>query len=358
MDSIDLLTGKTFPPGAYELKTALLSPLNQELADSGYGFVVKDTGLSASLFADCSPCGFLKPNTDLGITIEVLNNTPETKSNLNFTLKKISPAGTEEVVLSDTVTLAPGQLEPLSFTFNESTTGTWQLAASLIDNSTGEEKESSLLVGVTEPIVTMEVLAPEYAGDENFDVKVRLINEGNINTQLNVQVSAGNETPMDETITLQPLEERILTVNDTISADKTYTIELSGDIDKTETKTVKYGYIENFSIDVQPTYREGLVSIGYTLANGGGLWFADQVHFELFAVGGILPIFTVDRNYHLYPGQAPIIDTIDIPLLPGNYELKYRTSKQPVVQTALFAVQPSGIGVIAINPASQYRGCG
>jgi hypothetical protein len=165
MDSIDLLTGKNFPPGAYELKTALLSSLNQELADSSYGFVVKDTGLSASLFADCSSCGFLKPDTDLGITIEVLNNTTETKSNLDFTLEKVSPAGAEEMIFSENLTLAPGQLETLSFTFNESAAGTWQLAAALSDSSTGEEKESVLLVGVTEPMVTMEVQAPEYAGE-------------------------------------------------------------------------------------------------------------------------------------------------------------------------------------------------
>jgi ligand-binding sensor domain-containing protein len=353
-EQLDLLTGKTFPPGAYELKTALFSPLQQELAASDYGFVVKDAGLSISLFADCSPCGFLKPNTDLGVTVEVFNNTPETKSNLNFTVKKISPDGTEEGVLSNTLTLAPAQLETLSFTFNESTTGTWKLAASLSDPDTGEEKESNLFVGVTETMVFMEVLAPEYSGDENFDIKLRLINEGNINAQLNVQVSAGSETPIDETLTLQPREERILTIDDAISADKTYTIALSGDIEQTETKTVKYGYVENFSIDIQSAYREGPVFIGYTLANSGGLSFTDQVHFELFTVGGTLPIYTVERNYQLYPDQAPIMDTIDIPLLPGNYQLQYHTSKHPQVQTALLAVQPSGIGSIAVNSSNQY----
>jgi ligand-binding sensor domain-containing protein len=354
MASIDILTGKTFPPGAYQLKTALLSPLNQELAAGDYGFVVKDAGLSVSLFANCSPCGFLKPNTDLGVTVELLNNTPETKSNLNFTMKKISPAGTEEIIFSEILTLAPGQLETLSFTFNESAAGTWQLTALLIDPGSAEEKESVLFVGVTEPMVTTEVLAPEFAGDENFDVKLRLIDEGNIDAQLNVKVSAGNETPIDETLTLEPQEERILTFNDTISADKTYTVELSGDIQKTETKTVKYGYVENFSIDLQPAYREGPVSIEYTLANGGGLPFTDQVHFELLAVGGAIPIYKVDRNYHLYPDRSPIMDSIDIPLPPGNYQLKYYTSKHPQVQTALLAVQPSGIGAIAVNPSNQY----
>ncbi|MGD2092848.1 MAG: CARDB domain-containing protein, partial [Candidatus Aminicenantes bacterium] len=353
-DTVDLLTGKTFPPGAYKLKTALLSPLNQELANSQYGFVVKGTGLSTTLLADGSYSGFLKPNTDLGITMEVLNNTSETKPNLDFTLKKISPAGTEEMIFSENFTLSPGQLETRSVTFNESETGTWQLAASLQDYNTGEEKKSSLLIGVTGPEVTMEVLAPEYVGDENFDVKLRLSNQENINAQLNVQVSAGSETPIDETLTLQPQEERILTITDTISADKTYTFTLTGDIEKTETKTVKYGYVENFSMDIQATYREGQVSIVYTLANTGGLAFTDLVSFELFAVGETLPIYTTDRNYQLYPGQAPIMDTIDIPLLPGNYQLNYHTSKQPQVQTALLVVKPSGIGNIVINPSGQY----
>jgi len=344
-EPVDLLTGKTFPPGAYELKTALLTPLNQELAASDYGFVVKDAGLSISLSADCSPCGFLKPGANLGVTLELLNNTQETKSNLSFTLKKLSPEGAEQVVQSNTLTLAPGQLETLSYTFNESTIGTWQLAALLSDANTGEEKESTLLIGVTEPMVTLEVLAPEYAGDENFDVKLRLVNEGSIDAQLNVQVAAGSENPIDETLILQPLEERILTVNDTISADKTYTIALSGDIEQTETKTVKYGYVENFSIDVLPVYREGMVSIEYTIANGGGLAFVDNLHVELVPVGGAVPMYIVDKSFNLYPGDAPISDSLVLDLASGNYLLKYSTSRTTGLESPII-IQPSGIASI------------
>jgi ligand-binding sensor domain-containing protein len=360
MDTIDLLTAKSFPPGAYELKTALLSPLDQELANSGYGFVVKETGLSVSLFANCSPCGFLKPNTDLGITIEVLNNTSETKSNLDFTMKKISPAGTEEVVLSDTLTLAPGQLETFTLTFNESTTGIWKLAALLIDNSTGEEKESSLLIGMTEPMVTMETLAPGYAGDESFDMQIKLVNNGNITAaaQLTVLASSdgSSETTIDETIVLNPQEERLLTVNDTLFAnkDKTYTISLTGDVQETETWIVKYGYVEDFNINILPGYRQGAISIPYTLSNNGGLAFVDDLHVELLPMGGSVPLYTIEPSYNLYPGEAPITGTIDFRLLPGNYVLKYQTSKQPGIQSTFFTVQPSGLGAIAINPDSQY----
>ncbi|UCH93121.1 MAG: hypothetical protein JSV88_22940, partial [Candidatus Aminicenantes bacterium] len=355
MASIELPTGKSFHPGAYELKTALLSQLNQELAASDYGFQVKGTGLSISLFAICSPCGFLKPDADLETTIEVLNNTAEPKTNLELSMKKISPAGAEQVVLSNTLTLAPGQKEILSYTFNENTIGTWQLAAFLKDSSTGEEKESLLLVGVTEPQVAMEVQAPVYVGDDAFEVKIHLVNEGNItaSSQLTVQESSdsGSETPIDETISLNPGEERILTLNDTLyeKKDKTYTISLTGDIQQTETKIVKYGYVENFNINVLPFYREGVVSIGYTLANGGGLVFVDDLHVELVPVGGAVPMYIIDKSYNLYPGESPINDALDFQLLPGNYELRYRTSRKPADQVSVFTVQPSGIGVVSIT---------
>jgi hypothetical protein len=355
--TLDLSPGTTFDPGVYILKTRLYSSLEQLLAGSSDTFMVRDSDVSISLFANCSPDGFVKTGTLLPVTVEVLNNTQETKSNLEYLVKKLSPTGEEEVILSQTLTLSPGQLETVSITFSETTSGTWKIGAGLSDNSNTEPvvlSSSELVIGVADPLVTMEILAPEYAGDENFDVKVRLINEGNIDAQLNVKVLAGSETPIDETLTLQPLEERILTIDDAISADKTYTIALGGDIEQTEIKTVKYGYVENFSIDIRTAYREGPVSIGYTLANSGGLSFTDQVHFELFTVGGTLPIYTVDRTYHLYPDQAPIMDTINIPLLPGNYRLQYHTSKHPQLQTALLAVQPSGIGAIAINPLNQY----
>jgi methionine-rich copper-binding protein CopC len=351
MVSIDLITGKTFPPGAYELKTSLLSPLQQELSAGDYGFVVKDAGLSVSLFADCSPCGFLKPDTDLGITVEVLNNTSETKSNLIFGVKKISPDGTEEVVLSNTFTLAPGQLENYTLNFNESTTGTWKLVASLSDTGSGEEKESTLFVGVTEPIVSTAIQAPEYAGDESFDVKINLVNDGNIlaAAQLTVQASGdGNsETPIDESIILAPREERMFTVNDTLSAnkDKSYTISLTGDVQQTETKTVKYGYIENFNIDVLPVYREGVVSIEYTIANGGGMAFVDNLHVELVPVGGTVPIHIIDKSFNLYPGDIPISDSLVLDLAPGNYLLNYSTSRTPGIEVPI-TVQPSGIGTV------------
>ena len=59
-ETMEILTGKTLPAGAYEMKTTLYTPLNQELATGGTAFVVKETGLSINVFADCSSCGYHK----------------------------------------------------------------------------------------------------------------------------------------------------------------------------------------------------------------------------------------------------------------------------------------------------------
>jgi len=117
-------------------------------------------------------------------------------------------------------------------------------------------------------------------------------------------------------------------------------------VEKSETITVQYGYVENFSINILPSYREGTVTIDYTIANNGGLAFCDALHFELFALGGTDPLYTIDRNYTLYPGESPTADAIALPLTPGNYQLRYRTSKNPTEQASPFTVQPSGIGTV------------
>ena len=51
-----------------------------------------------------------------------------------------------------------------------------------------------------------------------------------------------------------------------------------------------------------PNTAEGSIVMGYTVANGGGLPFSDTLHFELYAVGNAVAIYTVDKTYNLYPG--------------------------------------------------------
>ncbi|UCH97735.1 MAG: hypothetical protein JSV88_13030, partial [Candidatus Aminicenantes bacterium] len=77
--------------------------------------------------------------------------------------------------------------------------------------------------------------------------------------------------------------------------------------------------------------------------------FVDDLHVELVPVGGAVPMYIIDKSYNLYPGESPIIDALDFQLLPGNYELRYRTSREPADQVSVFTVQPSGIGVVSFT---------
>ncbi|MCX6584525.1 MAG: hypothetical protein NT166_30510 [Candidatus Aminicenantes bacterium] len=290
----------------------------------------------------------------------ITNNTTETHTGLTVIIKKTSPSETVEVVLSENVNLEPGQTITRNITFNETTPGTWQLSPLTIEAET-ILKGSPMLITIAEPSVTMEIIAPSYAGNEPFNINIKLKNEGKIGAGGRVQGSeggVGGQGKLDETISLEPGEERVLTFSDTISADTNYTITISGDVEKSETVTVKYGYAENLSLNVLPTYREGPITINYTLANSGGLPFTDTLHFELYTEGAAVPLYIIDRTYNLYPGEPPIADTLNFPLSPGIYQLQYQSIKEskgafekaPLDSPKLlFTVLPSGSGNVILT---------
>ena len=131
------------------------------------------------------------------------------------------------------------------------------------------------------------------------------------------------------------------------------TSRFSGDLETNEQQTVKYGYVENLALNVLPQYREGSIVMGYTVANGGGLPFSDTLHFELYAVGNAVAIYTADKTYNLYPGAEASADALELSLAPGAYQLRWTTGKGGAGQ-ADFSVLPSGIGQLAFAPAAKY----
>ncbi|MCP4217092.1 MAG: hypothetical protein GY765_20760, partial [bacterium] len=233
---------------------------------------------------------------------------------------------------------------------NPTELGPWLIRAELTDGTT-LISEAEMLFEVIEPLVSLETTAPQYAGDDPFPVKVKLINEGNIEAicQLNVSVANGGESKLEQTVTLKPLEEQVFGFNDTTAADRSYSVTLEGDVEKTAAFDVVYGIKETFAVNVQPTYREGQVSAGYQLSNSGALGFKDTVTAELYALGGTAPLYTFDRSYNLYPGETPITGNYEMQLAPGNYLLKYSAGKNPTQQETPFVVQPSGIGTVNLQ---------
>ena len=187
--NIDLLPGKTLAAGNYILETELVSGLEQKLADSQYGFLVRGTAVAASI----AKSGTADPNVRAGseqeINFEVLNKTAEDKPDLTMKVTKLSPAGVETILQEGPLSLNAGQSHNGTLTFNESESGVWQLNIEVRESDTLLDS-AELILKVSEPVVTYEIIYPEYAGDEAFPVKIKLANQGQIATNVHVLVGA------------------------------------------------------------------------------------------------------------------------------------------------------------------------
>lgn len=368
---IDITADNGLPPGLYFFETNVLSSIGQTLAADTHPFCIGGDTLSMFMLTENAFAGAIKKDANLPLTIEIRNNTGEDKTSLALNLTKTSPSGNTGEILSEIIDIPAGQKITRNIMFSETETGVWSLSAQLTDADTGVSGETpartsatnavpdsqnalsefSTLVEVVQPSVAVETLAPDSAGNEPFDFKIRLTSQSSISSTVNVKAGPGGSL-LDQSVTLTPGEVRLLSFSDSITSDKTYTVTLSGDVNLSRSYTVTYGYNETLNLNVQPSYREGQASIGYTIANTGGLPFTDTLHFDCFVVGGSTPVYSFERTYNLYPLQPeelPISDNIFLNLPPGNYLLKSYSGKLPSVNETLFNVIPSGIGTVILT---------
>jgi hypothetical protein len=352
--NLDLLPAKTLEAGNYKLSAELSSVLDQELANSDYGFIVRGTAVAASISRSGSSDANVRNGSDAAVQFEVLNSTTEDKAGLNLKVSKVSPSGVETVLQDGPLSLNAGQSHSEELTFNESENGIWKLAVEVQESGT-LLSSAELLLDVSEPAIAYEIVYPEYAGDESFPVKIKLSNSGKIATNVHVTAGAVLEPPnrIDEDVVLVPGEERMLSFSDTITAERVYDIAISGDLTINEQKTVAYGYVGNVALSVLPQYREGSVTMGYTVANSGGLPFSDTLHFGIYLADTETAVFTFDKTYNLYPAAEAIADALEFPLVPGPYQLRWTSAKSGSGQ-ASFAILPAGSGQLAFAPAVKY----
>ena len=64
-------------------------------------------------------------------------------------------------------------------------------------------------------------------------------------------------------------------------------------------------------------------------------------------MGASVPLYTIDKSYNLYPGDSVTADSLAFDLVPGNYLLKYRTTKTAEVEVPV-TIQPAGIGTVSL----------
>jgi hypothetical protein len=352
--NLDLLPEKTLASGNYILKSELVSGLDQKLADSQYGFLVRGSAVAASISKSGAADPNIRAGMDQEITFEVLNNTAEAKPDLTMKVVKLSPSGVEIILQEGPLSLNAGQNHNGTLTFNESETGVWQLNVEVRESNTLLDS-AELILKNSQPVVSHEIIYPEYAGNDAFPVKIKFANQGQIAANVHVLVGATGGSPsyLNEDVTLAVGEERILSFTDTISVDRTYDVTLSGDLVVNEQKIVKYGYVENLALNVLPQYREGGITIGYTMANAGGLPFTSALHFKLYILGTETVLYSADKTYNLYPNAEASADSLELSLAPGAYQLRWTTGRGGSGQ-ADFSILSSGIGQLVFAPAAKY----
>ncbi|MCP4152761.1 MAG: hypothetical protein GY757_33820, partial [bacterium] len=221
--TVNLEPGLSLEPGPYLLRTHLQSSINQTLAESFYFFTIRGTAVSLSLKGEPQYGKYVKTGAPLNLTLETFNNTPDTKTGLVLSIQKTSPAGEVSTPDTYTVTFAPGQGDTRPLLFNETETGSWNISATLKEGST-LLSETEMTLEVTEPSVTTTAIAPEFAGDDAFPLKLKLTNSGNIDASVTCSIP---ESDTNETVLLKPGEARVIETTGTVTADpgsKTFNI--------------------------------------------------------------------------------------------------------------------------------------
>jgi len=175
---------------------------------------------------------FIKLGDNLPITLEVFNNTSESRNALELSLVSVSSSGTEVLLYSQSIDLAVAEKVSIPYVFSPSQSGVRRLKAILknIGNGSGEQpgmsvenvgmqagdggigavaavaqilSEMEMVVQVVEPSVIVDWDVPLVAGHEPFDGGVILCNNGIIALNLQVRVVANGSS---QVIIDQPLE--------------------------------------------------------------------------------------------------------------------------------------------------------
>ena len=248
------LTGKFYVEGT------LLSDIRQEIAKDIDSFYIIDSQLGLQMETDKK---IYKPGETVNVTATVTNNAAVAETGLTLVLAKDGNS-----IYTVTFDLAAGDTK--IFTRSITSSASFLLG--------GKVKDISLVdhVTVESPQVAMTVTGPNVVGFENFDLTVKLENTGNTDAVLTLDF-AGQQNPL--TVPAKQSVSFQRTFN--ITTTTTYTIRLSGDISKVQTKTVTFGASASIALTPQSVYPEGAVTIPYRITNTGSTNFGFDINFTL-----------------------------------------------------------------------------
>ena len=194
--------------------------------------------------------------------------------------------------------------------------------------------EISDYVHVESANVEMRVVGPDVVGQEPFELSILLNNIGKHNVDLSLDFVGEIST-----MTLTVGESRLFQKSFVISGDTTFQINLSGDVEKSVSKVVKFGGEIILSLEPEEVYPEGTVEVPFTITNSDSVDMELDFAFTLMK-GTVTWATTECRPYYL-PAWGGVFDSLIYENMDeGNYVLEYKglVSGSALIRVAKFNV--------------------
>jgi len=305
--------------GKFYLEGTLTSNMGQEIVRASNSFYLTTSVISLTFDADKR---VYKPGETVTITGEVANGGDLAETGLRLVLKKING----EQIYSETFDLQPKEKR----TFVATTTA----HDSFVLEGTVRNVKISDYVPVESANVEMRVVGPDVVGQEPFELSILLNNIGKHNVDLSLNFAGDIST-----MTLIVGESRLFQRSFIISQDTTFQINLSGDVEKSVSKMVKFGGEIILSLEPEEVYPEGTVEVPFTITNSGSVDMELDFAFTLMK-GTVTWATTECRPYYL-PAWGGVFDSLIYQNMDeGNYVLEYKglVSGSALIKVAKFNV--------------------
>jgi hypothetical protein len=319
-------TVSPLPSNQYILKGELKSSTGQIISIAGYPFTVIDGDYGLRITSDKQ---YYRPGETITIKGEAANFTEIESAGVSLYLDS---AGWDDS-LEDFTIPAKGKYE-FSFTTTAGSVGNYTLNGE-IDQNDLFLNSAFAKYSVADPELSLYTEALSITDHNPFDLNVYLSNDGNVPATVALKVSGGSllET---RTITLQPGEFWDANFTQIITSGTDYTIEVTGDLNETQTVSVKYGEGLCAALQPSPVYPEGKISIPVVVSNTGLLDNQFTVSYHLASGGSA--VAQQAKSYFVAKG-ASRTDTLYFDLTEGSYQITAQSALPSVIVSASFQVR-------------------
>jgi hypothetical protein len=341
--------------GKLYLAAILKNSIGQTIAEAEYPFYIVE-GNTLLLYSTDKKA--YKPGETVTINGEVKNLASIAASGLTLTLSS-GKAGETPLELYNATFDVPAN-GSISFTVTTiaGAEGVYTLTGKVVQNNS-VLVESSDLYEAANPDITAALIAPDIAGNETFDINLELKNEGNVDVVCQVSgVSGQTQIVENQTVIIPANETRILHYSAQILANTLYGFTITGDINKTLTKTVLYGLGVTMEFkDQTPVtgriYPEGKTGIPVQITNTGLIDETIQVYYNLTETLGT--VSEVIKPYFI-PKGGTATDVLFFDLTEGSYRITANSRYPAAACQADFEVRKENKANMSVDIGQQTDG--